>query len=72
MVEFDPETMGTKVYDVKTVVETATEAEEDPQKLVDVEAAQALKKKAKVGDEIKVKAVPAAPANSKQANGNGQ
>src|ERR1035437_5973372 len=39
VVEFDPETMGTKVYDVKTVVETTTEAEEDPQKLVDLESA---------------------------------
>src|SRR6185295_12204561 len=53
VVEFDPETMGTKVFDVKTVVESATEAEEDPQKFVDVEAAQKMKKKSKVGDEIR-------------------
>ena len=58
VVEFDAETMGTKVYDVKTVVETATEVEEDPQKLIDVEAAQKLKKKAKVGDEIRTEITP--------------
>ena len=58
VVEFDPETMGTKVFDVKTVVETQTEAEEDPQKLIDVEAAQSLKKKAKVGDEIRTEITP--------------
>ena len=28
VVEFDPETMGTKVFDVKTVVENESEAEE--------------------------------------------
>ncbi len=58
VVEFDPETMGTKVFDVKTVVETPLEAEEDPQKLIDVEAAQELKKKAKVGDEIRTEITP--------------
>ena len=45
VVEFDPETMGTKVFDVKTVVETPEESEEDPQKLIDLEAAQEIKKK---------------------------
>src|ERR1700722_19528055 len=52
VVEFNPENLSTKVFDVKTVVETPLEAEEDPQKFVDVEAAQELKKKAKVGDVI--------------------
>jgi len=63
VVEFDPETMGTKVFDVKTVVETATEAEEDPQKFVDVEAAQKLKKKSKVGDEIRTEITPKTGTN---------
>ena len=48
MVKFSPESMGVKVYDVKTVVETV----EDPQKEIDLEAAQEIKKKYKVGDEI--------------------
>lgn len=58
IVEFDPETMGTKVFDVKTVVETPTEAEEDPQKLLDIDAAKKLKKSAKVGDEIRTNITP--------------
>jgi len=58
VVQFDPETMGTKVFDVKTVVETETEVEEDPQKFITVEAAQELKKKAKVGDEIRTDITP--------------
>lgn len=58
VVEFDPENMGTKVFDVKTVVETETEAAEDPQKLVDLDAAKKLKKSAKVGDEIKTDITP--------------
>ena len=58
VVEFNPENMGTKVFDVKTVVETETEAAEDPQKLVDLDAAKKLKKSAKVGDEIKTDITP--------------
>lgn len=70
VVEFDPENMGVKVFDVKTVVETSTEAEEDPQKLIDLESAQemspvaepgpARKKslKYKVGDEIRTEITP--------------
>lgn len=58
VVEFEPETMGTKVFDVKTVVETPTEAEEDPQKLIDIESAKSLKKSAKVGDEIRTNITP--------------
>jgi transcription termination/antitermination protein NusA len=54
VVEFDPENMGTKVFDVKTVVETV----EDPQKEVDVESAQDLKKGAKIGDEIRTEITP--------------
>ncbi len=63
VVEFNPENLSTRVFDVKTVVETLLEAEEDPQKLVDVEAAQELKKKAKVGDVIKTEITPKAGAN---------
>jgi N utilization substance protein A len=58
VVEFDPETMGTKVFDVKTVVETLTEVEEDPQKFIDIEAAKEIKKSYKVGDEIRTDITP--------------
>jgi N utilization substance protein A len=50
--------MATKVFDVKTVVETASEAEEDPQKLIDIDEAKKLKKSAKVGDEIRTEITP--------------
>jgi N utilization substance protein A len=59
VVEFDPETMGTKVFDVKFVVATPEEVE-DPQKQIDLESAQELKKKAQVGDEIKTDITPKA------------
>jgi N utilization substance protein A len=52
--KFDPENLATKVYDVKTVVETV----EDPQKEVDAEGAQELKKNAKLGDEIWTEVTP--------------
>lgn len=58
VVKFDPENMGVKVHDVKFVVATPEEVEEDPQKLIDVEAAKELKKNAKVGDEIKTDITP--------------
>jgi N utilization substance protein A len=58
VVEFNPENMATKVFDVKTVVETASEAEEDPQKLIDIDEAKKLKKSAKVGDEIRTEITP--------------
>ncbi len=58
VVEFSPETMGTKVFDVKTVVENATEVEEDPQKFILVEDAKKLKKGAKAGDEIRTDITP--------------
>jgi N utilization substance protein A len=54
VVKFDPENMGTKVFDVKTVVEIV----EDPQKEVDAEGAQELKKGAKIGDEIVTEITP--------------
>lgn len=52
--EFDPENMSTRVFDLKTVVETV----EDPQKEVDVESAQELQKGAKVGDIIQTDVTP--------------
>jgi N utilization substance protein A len=39
-------------------VETASEAEEDPQKLIDIDEAKKLKKSAKVGDEIRTEITP--------------
>jgi len=50
VVKFNPENLSTQVFDVKVVV--AMEAVEDPQKEVDEESAQELKKGTKVGDEI--------------------
>src|SRR6185437_12009600 len=58
VVEFNPETMGTKVFDVKTVVETEAEVEEDPQRLIIEEEAKKLKKGAKIGDEIRTDITP--------------
>jgi len=58
VVEFDPETMGTKVFDAKTVVETETEVEEDPQKFIVIDEAKKIKKSYKVGDEIRTDITP--------------
>jgi N utilization substance protein A len=63
VVKFDPENMGVKVHDVKTVVATPEEAAEDPQKLIDVEAAKEIKKSYKVGDEIKTDITPKSGTN---------
>ena len=49
VVEFLPESMGTKIYDVKTVVAEVV----DPIKEWSLEQAQEHDKKAKIGDEIK-------------------
>jgi transcription termination/antitermination protein NusA len=54
VVEFDPSTMGTKIYDVKTVVAEVV----DPVKEFTVEQAEEHKKNAKVGDEIKIDITP--------------
>ncbi len=59
VVEFLPETLSAKVFDVKTVVAEV----EDPQKELDVAAAQEIKKDAKVGDEIKTEITPATGTN---------
>jgi len=58
VVEFNPENMATKVFDVKTVSESQVEIEEDPQKFIDLDAAKKLKKSAKVGDEIRTEITP--------------
>jgi transcription termination/antitermination protein NusA len=58
VVEFNPENMATRVFDVKTVSESQTEIEEDPQKFIDLDAAKKLKKSAKVGDEIRTEITP--------------
>ncbi|MDP3993534.1 MAG: transcription termination factor NusA [bacterium] len=54
VVELDPETMGMKVYDVKTVVEEV----EDPQKEIALAETQKHKKSRKMGDEIKTEITP--------------
>lgn len=59
VVEFMPETLSARVFDVKTVVAEV----EDPQREVDVETAQELKKGAKIGDEIKTEITPKAGTN---------
>lgn len=59
VVEFNAENLSTKVFDVKTVVETV----EDPQKEIDLETAQEHKKSAKIGDEIRTEITPKAGTN---------
>ena len=59
--KFDPETMGTKLFDVKTVVATAEEAAEDPQKLIDLESAKEIP--AKGGSQPKADQPPAGAIN---------
>lgn len=54
VVEFLPDTLSAKIFDVKTVV---TEVE-DPQKEVDETEAKKLKKGAKIGDVIKTEITP--------------
>src|SRR3989344_1963745 len=54
VVELNSETMGTKVFDVKKVVEEVL----DPMKEMTLEDAKAHKKSAKVGDEIRMDITP--------------
>src|ERR1043165_3479151 len=54
VVEFQPDTLSAKIFDVKTVVAEV----EDPQKEVDEAGAKALKKGAKLGDVIKTEITP--------------
>jgi N utilization substance protein A len=54
VVELDPSTLGTKVFDSKTVVEEVV----DPMKEMILADAKAHKKSAKVGDEIRIDITP--------------
>src|SRR5258708_471766 len=54
VVEFFPETLATKVFDVKKVVEEVI----DPIKEVTIEDAKVHKKSPKIGDEIKIDITP--------------
>src|SRR3954469_23513356 len=54
VVEFFPETLATKVYDIKKVVEVV----EDPVKEFTLEQAREHNKKAKIGEEIKIEITP--------------
>jgi len=54
VVEFNPENLATKVFDVKKVVEEVV----DPMKEVTLEGAKELKKSPKIGDEIKTDITP--------------
>ncbi|OGE88435.1 MAG: transcription termination/antitermination protein NusA [Candidatus Doudnabacteria bacterium RIFCSPLOWO2_02_FULL_49_13] len=58
VVEFMPETMGTKVYDVKKIVEEVV----DPMKEWTLEQGKEHKKSAKIGDEIRMDITPKAGA----------
>lgn len=60
-VEFLPDTLSARAFDVKMVV--AGEEVEDPQKEVTVAAAQALKEGAKVGDVIRTEITPSEGVN---------
>src|SRR6185436_11454186 len=54
VVEFLPETLGTKVFDVKKVVEVV----EDPMKEMTLADAKTHKKSSKIGDELKIDITP--------------
>jgi len=58
VVELDPATMATKVFDVKTVVEGVEGEVEDPQKEILLADAKKKKKSAKIGDEIREDITP--------------
>lgn len=56
VVELNSDNLGTRVFDVKTVVET--EEPEDPQKEMSLTEAKKHKKSIKVGDELKIDITP--------------
>lgn len=59
VVELNPESLATRVFDVKTVVEdTVMEEEFDPQKQLKLADAKHIKKSYKVGDEIRTEITP--------------
>ena len=59
VVQLDPETMGMRVYDLKTVVETV----EDPQKELSLEDAKKLDQSYELGTEIKTEITPKTGTN---------
>lgn len=59
VVQLNPESLGTKVFDVKTVVaDDLPETELDPQKQIVLSEAKKTKKSLKVGDEMKTDITP--------------
>jgi N utilization substance protein A len=58
-VEFNPENLSTKIYDVKTVVSEITE----PQKEITLEEAREINKKYSIGDEVRTEITPAEGTN---------
>ena len=67
-VEFDPENLSVKVFDVKEVVESEGDPEDetnefDPQKQISLEEAKKIKKSYKVGDIIKTDITPSTGTN---------
>lgn len=59
VVELNAESLGTKVFDVKTVVENEiTEEDFDPQKQIKLADAKKIKKSFKVGDEMRTEITP--------------
>ncbi len=59
VVEFDPQNLSTKIYDVKTVVAEVV----DPQKEISLEDAKEISSKYKAGDEIKTEITPSEGTN---------
>src|SRR5581483_5095436 len=59
VVEFNPEDMATRIFDVKTVVGEVA----DPQKEIAVEDAREIDGKYKAGDEIKTEITPTEGTN---------
>ncbi|MEK9181173.1 MAG: transcription termination factor NusA [Patescibacteria group bacterium] len=59
VVALNPENLGTRVFDVKTVVTEPAEGEEfDPQKQILLKEAKKHKKSIKLGDELKIDVTP--------------
>jgi N utilization substance protein A len=58
-VDFNPDNLSTKIYDVKTVVAEITE----PQKEITLEDAQEINKKYAIGDEVRTEITPSEGTN---------
>lgn len=59
VVEFDPVTLGSRVFDVKTVVATAEEADKDRAKFLTLDEAKAIDPSLEVEGQIKTEITPA-------------